>query len=128
MGKTFKDMKKQGKHTFEGPNVKVRKGQLPQNKVEKPKKGKGSYERNNAFEEDEEKPKEKSCWKGYEKKGMKKKGDKKVPNCVKESASITKFIESIMMEKHAEAHKYLKDMVNQKIQAKIAQEIVKPLF
>jgi len=30
------------------------------------------------------------CWKGYEQKGMKKKGKKIVPNCVKKSSSTKK--------------------------------------
>lgn len=172
MGKTFKDIKKHGKHTFEGPKVKERKHFAPATKTEKPKKGKGSYDRKNAFDEDEQyakdeksenkkkhlddmrknskgvsfkptkktdKPKKganafeqdeegKVCWKGYEKKGTKKKGGKTVNNCVKESASINKFIEAIMSENPAEAHKHLKDTINQKIQKRIADEIDNPLF
>jgi len=114
-----------GKAVFEGPKVKERRHFAPPTKVEKPKKGKGSYERKKPVEEDEEK---KACWKGYEKKGMKKKGDKMVNNCVKESVSILKFVEAIMAENHAEAHKHLKDVINQKLQQKISQEIEKPLF
>lgn len=128
MGKTYKDMKKQGKHTFEGPKVKERKKFAPATKVEKPKKGKGSYERDNAFEEDEEENEKKDCWKGYEKKGTKKKGGKTVNNCVKESTSITKFIEAVMSDNPAEAHKHLKDTINMKIQKRIAAEIDNPLF
>ena len=132
MGKTFKDMQKHGKHTFEGPKVKERKKFAPATKVEKPKKGKGSYDRKNAFEDEEEPKSEeeegKDCWDGYKKKGMKKKGDKMVNNCVKESTSITKFIEAILSENPAEAHKHLKDTINQKIQKKIAEEINNPLF
>jgi hypothetical protein len=30
------------------------------------------------------------CWKGYQQKGMKKKGDKLVPNCVKKKSSTKK--------------------------------------
>jgi hypothetical protein len=184
MGKTYKDLKKQGKHVFDGPEVKQRKHFAPATKTEKPKKGKGSYDRGNAFEEDEQKlgevppnpnykkqdlgevpmkpdhwnkPKKKSlgkriadkfvnrsvsggkksydedeqekdCWKGYEKKGTKKKGGKTVNNCVKESTDLSKFIEAIMTSDHAEAHKQLKKAVNDKIQKRIAQEIDKPLF
>jgi hypothetical protein len=178
MGKTYKDLKKQGKHVFDGPEVKQRKNFAPATKTEKPKKGKGSYNRGNAFDEDEEsgddkrtkrikqaesmgykklpqhdavwthkgmkiygvnnlpplkdekndEDEEKACWKGYEKKGTKKKGGKTVNNCVKESTDLSKFIEAIMTNDHAQAHKQLKDAVNFKIQQRIAQEIDNPLF
>ncbi len=125
MGKTFKDFKKDGKVTLDGPKVKDRKPFAPTTQKHKAKKGKGSYERKKGVEEDEEK---KACWEGYKKKGMKKKGDKMVNNCVKESVSILKFIEALMTENHAEAHKHLKDAINQKIQQRISKEIEKPLF
>jgi hypothetical protein len=32
------------------------------------------------------------CWKGYKKKGMKKKGNRLVPNCVKEGKSFSQFM------------------------------------
>ena len=32
-----------------------------------------------------------TCWVGYQQKGMKKKGDKMVPNCVKETIEIFYF-------------------------------------
>jgi hypothetical protein len=48
-----KQMRKTGKATIKGPEVKERKRFAPATKVEKPKKGKGSYNRKNA-EEDEE--------------------------------------------------------------------------
>jgi hypothetical protein len=209
MGKTYKDLKKQGKHVFDGPNVKQRKHFAPGTKTEKPKKGKGSYDRGNAFDEDEqgytvktvirrskknpsmfvavaggkivgkgnnkkqlmsivsgtipklfrggmpqfidksdpdyqhfsksisddpydpgfdEDEEKKACWKGYKKKGTKKKGGKTVNNCVKESTNLHKFIEAIMTDNHAEAHKHLKQAINSKIQNRIAQEIEKPLF
>lgn len=122
----YKQMKKNnGKMTFSVPEAKPRRHFAPGTKTEKPAKGKGSYDRKNAFDEDEEK---KACWKGYEKKGTKKKGDKTVNNCVKESVSISKFIEAIMTKNHAQAHKQLKSAVNGKIQKRIAQEIDKPLF
>jgi hypothetical protein len=54
MGKTYKDLKKQGKHVFDGPEVKQRKHFAPGTKTEKPKKGKGSYNRGNAFEDEDE--------------------------------------------------------------------------
>ena len=173
MGKTYKDLKKQGKHVFDGPNVKQRKHFAPGTKTEKPKKGKGSYDRGNAFAEEEEsysgqykkgetseakkkaldnirknkknktdikdfkdftkskkegEEDEQSCWKGYKKQGTKKKGGKTVNNCVKESHNLAKFIEAIMTDNHAEAHKHLKQAINSKIQNRIAQEIEKPLF
>lgn len=178
MGNKYKDLKKGGKVTLNAPKVKERRPFAPATKVEKPKKGKGSYNRKNAFSEDEEdetkgkyakgekseikkahldeirknakgksfkptkktdKPKqgdnafeedgEDPCWDGYTQKGMKKKNGKDVPNCVKESnASILRFIEAIMSEDHAKAHQHLKNAVNEKIQAKIAQEIDTPLF
>jgi hypothetical protein len=53
---------------------------------------------------------------------------KKLKETLGESASIIKFIEAIMTEDHAKAHKYLKDTINRKIQEKISQEIEKPLF
>lgn len=98
MGKTFKDMKQDGKVTLDGPKVKDRKPFAPGTQKHKAKKGKGSYDR---------KPPE---------------------EIVGESASIVKFIEAIMTEDHAKAHKYLKDTINKKIQEKISQEIEKPLF
>ncbi len=54
MGKVSKDISKSGKHTFEGPKVKERKHFAPATKVEKPKKGKGSYNRKKSHDEDEE--------------------------------------------------------------------------
>jgi len=54
MGKTYKDLKKQGKHVFDGPEVKQRKHFAPATKTEKPKKGKGSYNRGKDSEEAEE--------------------------------------------------------------------------
>jgi hypothetical protein len=47
---------------------------------------------------------------------------------IQESASIIKFIEAIMTNNHAEAHAYLKNTINQKIQQQISKEIEKPLF
>jgi hypothetical protein len=47
---------------------------------------------------------------------------------VKESTDLSKFIEAIMTNDHAQAHKQLKDAVNFKIQQRIAQEIDNPLF
>jgi hypothetical protein len=58
--------------------------------------------------------------------GYDRKKEKKVD--LQESASAIKFIEAIMTKNHAEAHSYLKNMINQKIQQKISREIEKPLF
>lgn len=46
-----KQMKKTGKATIKGPNVKERKKFAPATKVESPKKGKGSYDRKETFDE-----------------------------------------------------------------------------
>jgi len=101
MGKTYKNLKKQGQHVFDGPKVKQRKRFAPPTKTEKPKTGKGSYNRGNPIDQDED---------------------------MKESTNFHKFIEAIMTSNHAEAHKQLKDAINSKIQERIAQEIEKPLF
>lgn len=45
MGKISKEVKEKGKATFKGPKAKQRKKFAPSTKVEKPKKGKGSYSR-----------------------------------------------------------------------------------
>ncbi len=45
---SYKDFKKKGKSTMKGPEVKERKRFAPTNQVHKPKKGKGSYDRNKA--------------------------------------------------------------------------------
>jgi hypothetical protein len=148
MGKTFKDMKKDGKVTLDGPKVKDRKPFAPGTQKHKAKKGKGSYDRKPREEEDEFKKGETSEVKKADLKRMREenKGKKLPPpqkmemkgglqktlkkelKKLKESASIVKFIEAIMTEDHAKAHKYLKDTINKKIQEKISQEIEKPLF
>jgi len=46
-----KQMRKTGKATIKGPNVKDRKKFAPATKVESPKKGKGSYDRKETFDE-----------------------------------------------------------------------------
>jgi hypothetical protein len=168
MGKVSTDIDKSGKHTFKGPKVKERKHFAPPTKVEKPKKGKGSYNRKNN-DEDEEEPRkkgefakgekseikkqdlrnlrknnkgvsfdpksvknkeedneEKACWKGYKKQGTKKKGDKTVNNCVKES--IEKFVSCIMDNNHAKAHEFLKIAIQEKMRSRIEKEINTPLF
>jgi hypothetical protein len=47
-----KQLKTTGKATIKGPNVKERKKFAPATKVESPKKGRGSYDRKNAFTEE----------------------------------------------------------------------------
>jgi hypothetical protein len=127
----LKKMKKGGgKATFKGPNVKERKPFAPPTRTHKSKKGKGSYDRKNKYSQDEEiktrlDPK---CREGYKKQGTKIKGGIRVNNCVEESTSIIKFLEAIMSNNHAEAHKHLKNTINKKIQDKIVQEIETPLF
>ncbi len=119
-----KQMRKEGKATFKGPNVKERKPFAPPTQTHKSAKAYDRKKSKNAFEEDEEK----SCWKGYEKKGMKKKGKKTVPNCVKESTAIADFISALMTGDQAQAHKHLKDALNAKIAKRIASEIDTPIF
>lgn len=123
--KISKQLKKNGKATFDGPKVKDRKKFAPKTKVESPKKGKGAKKpKNETFEEDEEK----SCWKGYKKEGTKMKGDKKVNNCIKENTIIADFVEAIFEKRYADAHKFMNDVIALKIQNKIAQELNTPLF
>jgi len=108
MNKKFKDLKKDGKVTIKAPKVKERKRFAPATKVEKPKKGKGSYARKKDADMDNE-----------EKTGKK---------CVKESSEIFKFVECILGENHANAQKHLSNIINNKLQKLISQEIEKPLF
>jgi hypothetical protein len=149
MGKTYKDMKKSGKHSFEGPNVKDRKKFAPATKVEKPKKGKGSFERDKSTDEDEElgvvplkggksvASKRKVVFGDEDgvpmKDGSKPKrrpleGKRKNRYEFNESVHLINFIEAIITKNHAEAHEHLKNAVNEKLQERIAQEINTPLF
>ena len=125
----YKKMKQGGgKATFKGPEVKERKRFAPATKVESPKKGRGSYNRKEKSHEEDE---QKSCWKGYKKEGMKKKGDRTVPNCVKENTekrNIINFIDSILVKNYAAANKYIKQAVESKLQSKIENELSTPLF
>jgi hypothetical protein len=93
-----KQLKAKGKAEFKGPSVKKREKFAPATKVEKPKKGAGSYDR-----KDEKKP-------------------------VNENADIIKFIECIITKNYASANKYLNNAVELKIQQKIESEIETPLF
>jgi hypothetical protein len=123
--KISKEIKKNGKAVFDGPNVKERKKFAPKTKVETPKKGKGAKDpKKETFDEDEEK----ACWKGYKKKGTKMKGDKKVNNCIKESEMIEDFIQAVIEKRYADAHKFMEEAVASKIQNRIAGEFNTPLF
>lgn len=117
MGKTFKDIKKTGKHVFDGPKVKDRKKFAPATKTEKSKKGKGSFERIKSFDEDEEKKVIKK---------VTKKGGKSITNHIKES--ILKFVEATLDNNYSKANEYLKDVVEKKIQIRIEKEINTSLF
>jgi hypothetical protein len=123
--KISKEIKDKGKVAFEGPKVKDRKKFAPATKKETPKKGKGSYDRKNAFEEDEE---EKDCWDGYKKKGTKKKDGKTVNNCVKENAEIQAFVEAIINKEPSKAFDHLQKAVELKLQNRIKAEMDKPIF
>jgi hypothetical protein len=155
----LKTMKKNGgKATFDGPEVKQRKHFAPATKVEKPKKGKGSY--NRKAEEDEEHPTvplrknnsknndlgevpmKPDHWNKKKKTGMFKKVGNKIKDKVgglvnksvsggkkiEENTSIEKFIESILTKNYAAADKYIKQAVECKLQNKIEQELSTPLF
>ena len=147
MPKISKVMKKDGKVTFDGPEVKKRERFAPPTQKHKVKKGKGSYDRKPPKEEDAEYKEgetseiKKAHLDALRKKNKKNKKDLPLPKETKlrklkpsdfeelrESASIIKFLEAIMTEDHAKAHKYLKDTINHKIQERISKEIEKPLF
>ncbi len=57
-----------------------------------------------------------------------KKQNKGKKNVVKESALISNFIKCVAEENYAEANKYLKQVIESKLQAKIAQAISTTLF
>ena len=103
-----KELKKNGKVTFDGPEVKQRKHFAPATKKDKPKKGKGAYNRKNALEQD-----------AFEQ-------DEQL--VVKEETNISAMIDNIMQKNYADAYKYLKDTVTLKIQERISKEIDTPLF
>lgn len=54
--------------------------------------------------------------------------ENKKKRVIKESQAIKSFISSISTKKYALAHKYLKQIVEDKIQAKITSSVHKPLF
>jgi hypothetical protein len=113
-----KQMKKSGKATIKGPQVKERKHFAPATKVESPKKGKGSYKRKGTYDEDEQ---------GLGSVPLKG-GKRKKPYSFNENTNIAKFIDCILTKNYADADKYIKQAVESKIQAKIEQELSTPLF
>lgn len=56
------------------------------------------------------------------------KSAKKRKKIVKESADIKGFITSISAKKYALAHKYLKQVIEDKIKCRISSSLNKPLF
>jgi hypothetical protein len=151
-----KEIKKNSKVSFDAPKVKQRKHFAPATKKETPKKGKGSYNRKNAEEDEEhptvplkknnkeglgEVPMKPDHWdkpKKEKKKSLFKKAKDKVGRLVNNSVSggkkidenvnIEKFIESILTKNYAAADKYIKQAVECKLQSKIEQELSTPLF
>ena len=66
---------------------------------------------------------------GNKKESMKKAAhDKKKKKIVKESALLANFIKYIAEEKYAEANKYLKQVIEDKIMKRISQSIKPTLF
>jgi hypothetical protein len=185
--KISKQINDKGKAAFEKTSGVKNRGKMPPpGQTHKKKKGKGSYDRKNAFDEDEQdlgevppnpnykkpeklgsvplgggyvkpKPKKKSlgkriadkfvnrsvsggkksydedeegkdCWKGYKKKGTKKKGGKTVNNCVKENTEIQAFVEAIINEEPSKAFDHLRKAAELKLQNRIEAEMDKPIF
>lgn len=149
--KISKEIKDKGKVVFDAPDVKERKSFAPATKKEKPKKGKGSYDRKKFKDEDEEtvnksmpsKSKKQKKFFGAvmgakEGKGkvskkaeevaedMPKKEVKKF--LTKENSDITDMLHAIIEKKYSDAHKYLNQAVQAKLKARIESEIDTPLF
>lgn len=59
---------------------------------------------------------------------FKKHKKRKTEAIVKESVNIKNFIASISSKKYADAHKYLKQVIEAKLKARIATAINQPLF
>lgn len=96
---SFKDFKKKGKVELDAPKVKQRNAFAPPTKRHKSKKGKGSYDR------------------------------KKLNNTVKEEKfNISLMIDCILEKNYSQAHKYLKKVIDSKIERKIKDELQKPLL
>jgi hypothetical protein len=56
------------------------------------------------------------------------KKSKKTKKIVKESTDIKNFITSISTKKYALAHKYLKQVIEDKVKARISSSLNEPLF
>ena len=68
-------------------------------------------------------------YKGVKDKAIKSsKKSKKIKKVVKESTDIKNFINAISTKKYALAHKYIKQVVEDKIKARISSSLNKPLF
>jgi len=67
-------------------------------------------------------------YKGSKDKAIKSAKAKKGKKVVKESGDITNFITSISTKKYALAHKYLKQVIEDKIKARITSSLNEPLF
>lgn len=84
------------------------------------KKSKKDYDRDGKIETPTEE------YKGVKDKAIK--SAKKKKKIVKESMDIKSFIASISSKKYALAHKYLKQVIEDKIKARISSSLNKPLF
>lgn len=73
-----------------------------------------------------ESPKEEYA--GSKDKAIKTAMKKKTKKIVKESSDITNFIVSISSKNYAHAHKYLRQVVADKIKARISSSLSEPLF
>ena len=152
-----KQIKKTGKATIKGPEVKERKKFAPATKVEP--SGKNYKRKNKGFDEDEElgevplkrdpvkkskigPSKRKVVFSDYEddgnpntvplKRSEEDKKNQRKPLGGKrvntENTNIAKFIDSILTKNYAEADKYIKQAVECKLEDKIKQELSTPLF
>ncbi len=83
---------------------------------------KKDYDRDGKLESPEEE------YKGSKDKAIKSAKSKKGKKVVKESGDITNFITSISTKKYALAHKYLKQVIEDKIKARITSSLNEPLF
>lgn len=102
---SYKDFKKKGKIELDAPNVKDRKAFSKVTQKHKAKKGKGSYDRKNKTID--------------ENVNLRKK---------QENQDISRMVDSILEKKYSDAHKYLKSVIDSKIQRKMEEELDKPLF
>lgn len=67
-------------------------------------------------------------YKGSKDKAIKTAKSKKTKKTIKESSDIKQFITSISTKKYALAHKYLKRVIEDKIQSRISSSLNQPLF